>query len=105
MSVFLINNTRRMKVFTLAHKWYCLALGACACTVAPGKGGHRIAGSLTIPSGGKTESLPDAVLEVPDIKTAVTSGALTVHRVRSRRSRRVAAGKSKPTKSSKRSKK
>jgi hypothetical protein len=105
MSVTLINNTRRMKVFTLAHKWYCEARGACACKVVPGKEERRIAGSLTIPAGGIVENLSDAVLEVPDVKTAVASGALTVRRVRSRRSRRVAPGKSKPTKSSKRSKK
>ena len=105
MSVILVNNTRRMKVFTLAHKWYCQALGVCVCTITPGKDGCRIAGSLTIPAGGTTESLPDAVLEVPDVKTAVASGALTVRRVRSRRSRRVAPGKSKPTKTPKRSKK
>ena len=105
MSVTLINNTRRMKVFTLAHKWYCDARGACACKVVPGKEERRIAGSLTIPAGGIVENLPDAVLEVPDIKAAVTSGVLTVRRERSRRRRRAIAGKSKSSKTSKRSKK
>ncbi len=105
MSITLINNTRRMKVFTLAHRWYCAVLGTCACTVIPGKEVRRIAASLTLCAGAVAENLPEAVLKVPEIEAAVLRGALTVRRARPRRNAGDGAETTKTAKTSKRSKK
>ena len=85
MSVTIVNNTRRMKVFNLTHASYCDALGRCACTILPGRAKRRVATSLTIPAGGEFKGLADAVLAVPEIARAVKAGQLTAKRSRPRR--------------------
>jgi len=87
MTITITNNTRRIKVFNLAHATYCEALGHCACTLLPGRAKRRVATSLTIPAGGEVKGLADAVLAVPEIARAVKAGQLTLKRARPRRAK------------------
>jgi hypothetical protein len=80
MTVMLTNTSGRCQVFVLAHEAYCRALGECVCDMQPGRGGRRIARSLTLPTGMSSEELPDAMLAVPEIAAAVRRGELSVQR-------------------------
>ena len=90
MTVILINRARRMKVFTLAHATYCQAVGSCGCTLVDARTGRRVAQSLTLPAGGRSAQLPEAILQIGDVVRAVVSGELGVERV-------VPKAKTKPT--------
>ena len=76
----LINRTNRMKVIPLPHQSYCKALGRCVCIQLAGMKG-KIATSLTIPAGGTSKDLPDAVLQVPQVDRKVRRGELTIEAV------------------------
>ena len=78
MNITLINATRRMKVVNLPHEVYCEALGRCACGHGPG--GRKLAASLTLPAGGATSDLDEAVLLAPDVARDVKAGELRVRR-------------------------
>ena len=39
MTITLINTSRRIAVISLIHDVYCVALGACVCTLQAGKRG------------------------------------------------------------------
>jgi len=80
VTITLINTTRRMKVINLPHDIYCAAAGRCACTAVSGRGGRRIASSLTLPAGSATPGLDEAVLLVPEVARDVRAGELRVRR-------------------------
>ncbi|MFZ5787434.1 MAG: hypothetical protein ACOY3Y_13405 [Acidobacteriota bacterium] len=80
MTITLINTTRRMKVINLPHDIYCAAAGRCACAAASGRGGRRIASSLTLPAGSATPGLDEAVLLVLEVARDVRAGELRVRR-------------------------
>jgi hypothetical protein len=62
----LINKTNRMKVIPLPHHSYCTALGRCMCIQLPGMK-KKVATSLTIPAGGISKDMPNAVLNVAQV--------------------------------------
>ena len=80
MTVSLTNTSGRCQVFVLAHETYCKALGGCACTQEPGRGGRRVASSLTLAAGVTVPRQPEAVLSVPVVVRAVRRGELAVQR-------------------------
>ncbi|MCP4678740.1 MAG: hypothetical protein GY854_25165 [Deltaproteobacteria bacterium] len=88
MTVTLTNTTNRMKAYNLPHDVYCAALGSCACTISKDRSRRLIPSSLTIPSGGVTEKLPDAVLSVSEISVAVKKRDLLVKREAKRREKK-----------------
>jgi hypothetical protein len=73
----LINRTNRMKVIPLPHHSYCKALGRCVCIQLAGMKG-KVATSLTIPAGGTSKELPDAVLKVPQVERMIKRHQLEV---------------------------
>lgn len=94
MPVTLENRLRQMQVFNLAHDAYCRD-GACACREveaivvdenprtgdrAPKRVSRRAPIALTLLAREVRAGLPDAVLDVPDVRTAVTRGQLRVVR-------------------------
>jgi hypothetical protein len=80
LTITLINKTKRMKTYNLPHETYCKALGRCACTKLPGRGGRSICASLTLPAGGLVYLLFEAVLEVADIIRDLRAGRLEAKR-------------------------
>ncbi len=78
MTVALISTARRLAVFVLAHDTYCKQLGRCACVLR--RDGVPLAASLTVPARARVPELPDAVLAVPAIASAVRDGTLRVER-------------------------
>jgi hypothetical protein len=62
----LINKTNRMMVIPLPHHLYCEVLGRCMCIQLPGMK-RNVATSLTIPAGGTSKDIPDAVLNVAQV--------------------------------------
>lgn len=94
MAITLESKTRQMQVFNLPHEIYCEAAGHCRCaeqrvtTVVddpltgertPRSVVRRIPASLTLLAGARVEGLDEAVLQVAEIRTAITRGALRVH--------------------------
>ncbi len=80
MTVSLTNTSNRCQVFVLAHESYCQALGACACSLEPGRGARRLARSLTLAAGTTSPEQDDAVLAVPEVVRAARRGELAVKR-------------------------
>jgi hypothetical protein len=98
MSIVIKNMERRMRVINLPHETFCKAAGKCSCTretvttvVHDSKTGERspvsrvkrIPASLTILGLEAREGLPDAVLEVPEVKRALRAGRLRIVEQRS----------------------
>ena len=98
MAVTIRNMERRMKVVNLPHESYCKSAGRCSCekqtvTVvvqdprtgerSPVSREKRIPSSLTLLSQETRKDLPDAVLEVPEVKRALRAGRLRVVEQRS----------------------
>jgi hypothetical protein len=94
MPVTLENRLRQMQVFNLVHDAYCRD-GACACREveavvveenprtgdrAPRRVTRRAPAALTLLAREVRPSLPDAVLDVPDVRAAVARGQLRVVR-------------------------
>ncbi len=82
MTVTLINNSGRIKVFTLTHDHYCKALGWCECA-------GNIPGSLTIPAGARVTGLPKEVLEVPQIQKAIRARDILARRYATRKIKKI----------------
>lgn len=93
MSITLENRERRMQVFNLPHAIYCAAAGRCECTEqvvttlvedprtgqrTPRSVVRRIPASLTLLARAQRSGLPEAVLDVAEIRRAVDQGALRV---------------------------
>jgi hypothetical protein len=94
MPVTLENRLRQMQVFNLVHEAYCRE-GACACSEvevvvveenprtgerAPRRVSRRAAAALTLLAREVRPGLPDAVLDVLDVRAAVARGQLRVVR-------------------------
>ncbi|ATB46319.1 hypothetical protein MYMAC_001911 [Corallococcus macrosporus DSM 14697] len=80
MSVTLTNAVGRLATFLLPHESYCVARGACACGVQPGRGGRRLPSSLTLATGVTLEDVPEAVLSVPLVAAAIRRGEVVLKR-------------------------
>lgn len=80
MSVTLTNALRRLVTFLLPHESYCVARGACACSLQPGRGGRRLPSSLTLATGVTLEDVPEAVLSVPAVAAAIRRGDVILKR-------------------------
>ena len=93
MAIALRNTQRRMQVFNLRHDLYCEAAGRCGCaeqTVTtveenpltgerrPRSVKRKVPGALTLLALETQEGLPESVLELPEVKRAVSAGALRV---------------------------
>ena len=93
MPVTLKNTERQMRVFNLRHDIFCRAMGSCGCkelavtTVEenpmtgermPKPQKRRVPRSLTLLALEKREGLPDAILELPEVKRAVENRSLRV---------------------------
>ena len=78
MTVTLTNTSRRLKVVTLDHDTYCEARGQCACSLTPGRAPRRLAASITLPAGGSSGELDDAVLRIREVMRAVRAADLRV---------------------------
>lgn len=98
MPVTIRNMERRMKVINLPHEAFCGKAGKCSCAektvttvVQDPRTGERnqvsrvkrIPSSLTILSLETRTGLPDAVLEVPEVKRGLRAGRLRVVEQRS----------------------
>jgi hypothetical protein len=98
MSIVIKNMERRMRIINLPHETYCKAAGRCACAketvttvVHDPKTGERsmvsrvkrIPSSLTILGLEAREGLPDALLEIPEVKRALRAGRLRIVEQRS----------------------
>lgn len=98
MPVTIRNTERRMKVVNLPHESYCKGAGKCSCSKetvtvvvqdprtgerSPVSREKRIPSSLTLLSMETRKDLPDAVLEVPEVKRALRAGRLRVVEQRS----------------------
>ena len=99
MAVTIRNMERRMKVINLPHESYCKSAGQCSCdkqtvtvVVQDPRTGERnlvsrdkrIPSSLTLLSQETRKDLPEAVLEVPEVKRALRAGRLRVIEQKSR---------------------
>ncbi|WP_408891580.1 hypothetical protein ACJ2CR_19150 [Myxococcus faecalis] len=80
MSVTLTNALGRLVTFLLPHESYCLARGACACGVQPGRGGRRLPSSLSLATGVTLEDVHEAALTVPDLAAAIRRGEVILKR-------------------------
>ncbi|ABF86279.1 hypothetical protein MXAN_1854 [Myxococcus xanthus DK 1622] len=80
MSVTLTNALGRLVTFLLPHESYCVARGACACGVQPGRGGRRLPSSLTLATGVSREDVHEAALSVPAVAAAIRRGELALKR-------------------------
>jgi hypothetical protein len=91
MPVTLQSRARRIQVFYLPHEVYCRARCVCAeMTMAivaqnPRTGERarkhihkRVPGSITFLARERKDNLPSALLEVPDVKTAIDRGYLRI---------------------------
>ena len=104
----LINKTNRMKVIPLPHQSYCEALGRCMCIQLPGMK-KKVATSLTIPAGGISKEVPDAVLNVAQVARLLRQQKLEIagdnetpdKSGKKRRKRKTAAKTAEESKSSK----
>lgn len=76
MSVTLTNTSGRLRVFILPHDTYCQALGGCDCGFTLGRPVRRLPTSVTLPVGIAVRDLPDAVLAIAEIGTAIRRGEL-----------------------------
>ena len=76
MTITLMNNTHRMRVFILKHEELCECIGECRCVIFEVTK-KRYASVLSIPSRAWVEGLPKEILEVAQIKAALAVGDLT----------------------------
>ena len=98
MSIVIKNMERRMRVINLPHETFCKAAGKCSCaretvtTVvhdprtgerSPASRVKRIPASMTILGLETRENLPDAFLDVPEVKAALRAGRLRIIEQRS----------------------
>ena len=102
MTVTLINNTNRMRVFILKHEQYCERIGECRCVLYKAIN-KKYAAVISIPSRSKMEGLPDEILEVDRINQAIGEGILSAQVIKKRKVSKKATGKRKTRKSSKKS--
>ena len=87
MPVTLENRLRQMQVFNLVHDAYCREVEAVVVEENPRTGDRaprrvtrRAPAALTLLAREVRPSLPDAVLDVPDVRAAVARGQLRVVR-------------------------
>ena len=87
MPITLESRVRRMQVFNLPHESFCRDRCACSqttvvVTAENPRTGERarkhvpktVPGSMTLLAGERRDGLPTALLEVPDVKTAIAHG-------------------------------
>jgi hypothetical protein len=80
MTISLANTSGRMTTVIFTHESYCSARGGCACSSSSGRTARRTPYSLTLPSGVTEPGLDEAVLTIPEVRSALRRGELRAER-------------------------
>ena len=95
--VVLIEMANKLQTFNLPHEHYCKALGACSCSMneakvtdhAPRTGKPviksvmmRVPKVLTVYPRTRTEPLPAAILQCPEVKSALNTNPRELRRLK-----------------------